>query len=125
MSDAGSMDGTSGAAGVSGAADVRATSATRDMNDVPSPGARRPENRLPRPEGELERLRAAWEPPKGWAVIGSVNNVFIGKLYIATAFVFLLLGGVLALLMRAQLATPGRRCSARRSSSSCSRCTAR
>ncbi len=60
----------------------------------------------PRPAGELERLRAAWRAPSGWRVIGSVNNVFIGKLYIATAFVFLLLGGVLALLIRAQLAAP-------------------
>lgn len=66
-----------------------------------------PVSRVPRPDGELDRLRAAWEPPKGWRGIGSVNNVFIGKLYIATAFLFLLLGGLLALLMRAQLAAPG------------------
>ena len=71
-----------------------------------APPAMRPDNRLPRPAGELERLRAAWTRPSGWRVVGSVNNVFIGKLYIATAFVFLLLGGVLALLMRAQLAAP-------------------
>jgi cytochrome c oxidase subunit I+III len=76
-------------------------------SDAQASGLPRPSNRMPRPDGELERLRAAWEPPKGWRVIGSVNNVFIGKLYIATAFVFLLLGGVLALLMRAQLAAPG------------------
>ena len=72
----------------------------------PATPATRPDNRLPRPAGELERLRAAWTRPSGWRVVGSVNNVFIGKLYIATAFVFLLLGGVLALLMRAQLAAP-------------------
>ena len=72
----------------------------------PALHATRPDNRLPRPAGELERLRAAWTRPSGWRVVGSVNNVFIGKLYIATAFVFLLLGGVLALLMRAQLAAP-------------------
>ncbi len=70
------------------------------------PQVARPDNRLPRPDGELARLRAAWSPPTGWRVVASVNNVFIGKLYIATAFVFLLLGGVLALLMRAQLAAP-------------------
>ena len=73
--------------------------------DVPQ-RHQRPSNALPRPDGELERLLAAWEPPRGWRVIASVNNIFIGKLYIATAFVFLLLGGVLALLMRAQLAAP-------------------
>ncbi len=70
------------------------------------PQVARPDNRLPRPDGELARLRAAWSPPTGWRIVASVNNVFIGKLYIATAFVFLLLGGVLALLMRAQLAAP-------------------
>jgi cytochrome c oxidase subunit I+III len=63
-------------------------------------------SRLPRPAGELERLQAAWEPPRGWRAISGVNNVTIGKLYIATAMLFLLLGGLLALLMRAQLAAP-------------------
>jgi len=66
-----------------------------------------PISALPRPRGELEQLEAAWAPPRGWRRIGSVNNIFIGRLYIATAFLFLLLGGVLALLMRAQLAAPG------------------
>jgi len=63
-------------------------------------------SRLPRPPGELERLEAAWRPPRGWRAIGAVNNAFIGKLYIATAFAFLLLAGALALVMRAQLAVP-------------------
>ena len=36
----------------------------------------------------------------------AVNNTYIGKLYIATALLFLLLAGVLGLLMRAQLALP-------------------
>jgi cytochrome c oxidase subunit I+III len=63
-------------------------------------------NRLPRPPDELERLQRAWRTPTGWRWPTAVNNTTIGLLYIGTAAVFLLLGGVLALLMRAQLALP-------------------
>ena len=63
-------------------------------------------NRLPRPPGELAELIAAWRLPRGWRTMTAVNNTFIGKLYIGTAFIFLLLAGALALLMRAQLAVP-------------------
>jgi cytochrome c oxidase subunit I+III len=45
--------------------------------------------------------------PRGWRSVTAVNNTYIGKLYIGTALGFLLLAGVLALLMRAQLAVPG------------------
>jgi cytochrome c oxidase subunit I+III len=61
---------------------------------------------LPRPAGELERLEAIWALPKGWKIISAVNNTVIGYFYIATAFLFFLLAGVLALLMRVQLAVP-------------------
>ena len=44
---------------------------------------------------------------RGWRQLKAVNNTYIGKLYIATALLFLLLAGVLGLLMRAQLALPG------------------
>ena len=64
-------------------------------------------NRLPRPPGELEALERVWELPRGWRSVTAVNNTYIGKLYIGTALGFLLLAGVLALLMRAQLAVPG------------------
>ena len=63
-------------------------------------------NRLPRPPRELERLRRAWVTPAGWRRASAVNNTVIGRLYIATALLFLVLAGVLALLMRAQLALP-------------------
>ncbi|CAG0945759.1 partial cytochrome c oxidase subunit I+III, partial [Gammaproteobacteria bacterium] len=63
-------------------------------------------NRLPRPAGELERLKEVWRLPRGWRAITAVNNTVIGKLYIATALIFLLLAGALALVMRAQLAVP-------------------
>ena len=61
---------------------------------------------LPRPPGELERLEAAWETPKGWRFFKTVNNTNIGLLYIGTALLFFVLAGVLGLLMRLQLAVP-------------------
>ncbi len=64
-------------------------------------------NTLPRPEHELRDLERAWTPPRGWRLMKSVNNVHVGLFYIATALLFLLLAGVLALLMRVQLAVPG------------------
>ena len=44
-----------------------------------------------------------------WARCATVDHKIIGRRYIATAFIFLALGGVLALLMRLQLARPERR----------------
>lgn len=64
-------------------------------------------NALPRPAGELERLRDVWRLPRGWRIFSAVNNSVIGYFYIGTAFLFFVLAGVLALLMRIQLATPG------------------
>ena len=61
---------------------------------------------LPRPAEEFPRLEKAWITPKGWRFITSVNNTNIGLLYIGTALLFFLLAGILALLMRAQLAVP-------------------
>jgi len=62
---------------------------------------------LPRPEGELAQLEAVWMGPRGWRIVSDVNNTIIGYFYIATAFLFFLLAGVLGLLIRLQLATPG------------------
>ncbi|MBL0726568.1 cbb3-type cytochrome c oxidase subunit I [Piscinibacter sp. HJYY11] len=64
-------------------------------------------NALPRPPGDLAELERVWRLPRGWRSVSAVNNTYIGKLYIATALLFLLLAGALALLMRAQLAVPG------------------
>jgi len=62
---------------------------------------------LPRPEGELAQLEAVWKGPRGWRIVSDVNNTIIGYFYIATAFLFFLLAGVLGLLIRLQLSTPG------------------
>ena len=64
-------------------------------------------NDLPRPADELERLKKVWALPRGWRVISAVNNSVIGYFYIGTAFLFFVLAGVLALIMRVQLAAPG------------------
>jgi cytochrome c oxidase subunit I+III len=63
-------------------------------------------NPLPRPETEFEQLKAVWAVPKGWRIISAVNNTVVGYFYIGAAFLFFLLAGTLALLMRTQLAVP-------------------
>ena len=62
--------------------------------------------REPRPEGEVEELNRIWAAPKGWGLLTAVNNNYIGFFYVATAFLFFLLAGILALGMRVQLAAP-------------------
>jgi cytochrome c oxidase subunit I+III len=57
-------------------------------------------------EAEAARLARAWETPKGWRYWSDVNNTSVGVWYTVTAFLFFLFGGVLALLIRAQLAVP-------------------
>ncbi len=74
---------------------------------VPGPEPEALPNDLPRPAGELAALQRVWDLPRGWRSAKAVSNTYIGKLYIATALLFLLLAGVLALIMRAQLAVPG------------------
>lgn len=52
-------------------------------------------------------LAETWKTPSGfWHALATVDHKIIGKRYIFTAFVFLALGGVLAILMRIQLAGP-------------------
>ncbi|EMI54108.1 cytochrome c oxidase subunit I [Rhodopirellula sallentina] len=55
---------------------------------------------------KAERLLKAWETPKGWRYWSAVNNSEVGLWYTLTAFAFFLFGGVLALIMRVQLAFP-------------------
>lgn len=54
-----------------------------------------------------ERLRATWAPPRGlflrWT---DTNNNAVGAWYTVTGFAFMLFAGILALIMRTQLAVP-------------------
>ena len=58
----------------------------------------------PRPEGEKDELLRIWATPRGWRLPSAVNNTVIGLIYIGAAFVFFILAGILALVMRLQLA---------------------
>ena len=52
-------------------------------------------------------LKETWKTPPGfWGALTTVDHKIIGRRYIFTAFVFLALGGVLAILIRLQLAQP-------------------
>ena len=59
-----------------------------------------------RPPEEEEELRRIWCAPRGWEYLTVVNNNYVGIFYLGTAFLFFLLAGVLALLMRVQLSAP-------------------
>ncbi|MBX3444591.1 MAG: cytochrome c oxidase subunit I [Planctomyces sp.] len=53
----------------------------------------------------LERLERTWSPARGFPnVLAEVNNQPLGRRYMLTALTFFLIGGVLAILMRVQLA---------------------
>jgi cytochrome c oxidase subunit I+III len=53
-----------------------------------------------------QRLRDAWRSPSGWRYWSAVNNTIVGQWYVAVTFLFFIFGGLLALLMRWQLAVP-------------------
>ena len=57
-------------------------------------------------EAQARRLMDAWRTPRGWRYWSAVNNSEVGLWYTSCAFVFFLFGGLLALVMRAQLALP-------------------
>ena len=62
---------------------------------------------VPAGSQDERRLRQIWETPpglRGW--IASVDHKSIGLRYIITAFLFLLAGGIEALIIRVQLARP-------------------
>jgi cytochrome c oxidase subunit I+III len=63
-------------------------------------------NPAPRPEGELATLKRLWQPPRGLRFITVINNNYIGVFYVGTAFLFFVFAGLLALVMRTQLALP-------------------
>ena len=83
-------------------------------------------NTAPRPENELRKLEEIWAPPRGLALMSAVNNTYVGLWYIGTALLFFVLAGVLALLMRTQLARARQHVPRPRSSTTrSSPCTAR
>jgi cytochrome c oxidase subunit 1 len=54
-----------------------------------------------------ERLSRTWATKAGvWGALTTVDHKVIGRRYIITAFVFLFLAGILAIIMRLQLAQP-------------------
>ncbi|SFO01363.1 cytochrome c oxidase subunit I+III [Nitrosospira briensis] len=61
-------------------------------------------NKGPRPKEEVEELERIWATPKGFKLLTVVNNTVVGTIYIGAAFLFFVLAGILALLMRTQLA---------------------
>jgi cytochrome c oxidase subunit I+III len=65
-----------------------------------------PPNEAPRPPDELAKLEEIWAVPRGWRIVTAVNNNIVGYFYVATAFLFFLLAGLLAVLIRLQLAFP-------------------
>ena len=83
------------------------------------------------PGSAPRRLRAAlartWATPRGlWGSLTTVDHKAVGRRYIVTAFVFLCLGGLAAMAMRAQLARPGEHAARRPTSTTrSSPCTAR
>ena len=73
-------------------------------NRDPQPLTQAPPDEVQR--AQAERLRRAWKVPEGWRYWSEVNNTEVGLWYTAVVFLFFLFGGVLALLIRLQLAVP-------------------
>jgi cytochrome c oxidase subunit I len=71
---------------------------TEDMLSEPVPAAER--------AAQEARLRRAWATPRGLRYLTAVNNTEVGKWYTMTALVFMLLAGIMALIIRTQLAVP-------------------
>ena len=57
-------------------------------------------------KGQEERLSRAWKLPKGWRYWSEVNNSEVGLWYTVTSLAFFFIAGILALLIRVQLAVP-------------------
>ncbi|MFP5407707.1 MAG: cytochrome c oxidase subunit I [Gammaproteobacteria bacterium] len=55
-------------------------------------------------DADLERI---WGNPRGWRALSVVNHSVLGLRFMGTALGFFLVGGILAMLMRTQLALPG------------------
>lgn len=60
----------------------------------------------PSPTEAARGLERIWRTPEGWGRLAAVNHTVLGRRFIVAAFVFFAIGGVLAMLIRAQLASP-------------------
>ncbi|MCZ4344427.1 cytochrome c oxidase subunit I [Devosia neptuniae] len=58
------------------------------------------------PIGLHKALEDIWSTPPGWGQFSAVNHTILGKRFMVLALIFFTIGGVLAMLIRAQLATP-------------------
>ncbi|MDR6477005.1 cytochrome c oxidase subunit 1 [Paraburkholderia graminis] len=59
---------------------------------------------------EADRLEATWRDPPGFlGVFAAINHKTISRRFMTTTFGFFVAGGILALVMRLQLARPGNR----------------
>src|SRR6059058_2134025 len=59
---------------------------------------------------DAEQLEATWRDPPGiYGWICAINHKTIAKRFMVTTFVFFVLGGILALMVRLQLAQPNSR----------------
>ncbi len=81
-------------------------SEVRHRDGTGADARRRAREERARRRAQEERLLKTWASPKGFAYLSDVNNTEVGIWYVVTTFAFLLLGGVLALIMRYQLAVP-------------------
>jgi cytochrome c oxidase subunit I+III len=54
----------------------------------------------------LAELDRVWHTPTGLRGVSAVNHTYVGRRFIITGFIFFLIAGVLALVMRTQLAVP-------------------
>src|SRR4030088_1397391 len=70
-------------------------------------GKRNNQDTGPGPPALGTALGETWKTPSSlWGALATVDHKIIGRRYIVTAFVFLALGGILAVLIRIQLAQP-------------------
>lgn len=65
-------------------------------------------NTVPPTAQQVARLAQTWRDPPGWrGLISAVNHKTIGVRFLLTAFGFFVAAGLMALVMRLQLAAPG------------------
>ncbi|QIB51065.1 cytochrome c oxidase subunit I [Pseudomonas sp. OIL-1] len=56
--------------------------------------------------GRLEQFDRVWGNLPGWGQLSAVNHTSVGLRFVVTGMVFFLIGGILAMLLRTQLALP-------------------